>query len=540
MLVKNRKKDKGFQNHLYKKCGCQFIRKHKKTCRGSLSGIDLIAKIMLVQGIGTRDISAILGIRPKKVLNVLASTKYRLKPKRKHDKRLKIAEFLRYEGNKKNKVWLIYIYHREKKEIVSFVWGKRELKAADRLRKCLKLLGITDNRIVSDNSERSITDFSRDRQLIGKTYTAGIEGNNHRLRRVRRKKLFNIAFFYTDYVFPAGSSYFVQHSRKIMYTENAVAILTVKNYNGIGRAWIVKNLKGGEKTADIVSLLNKAVKADYPITVDEFEEKKGMITEKLKRLEGRMDGVVAVGDDNFPQYRGNVKNSEQPVFLCYRGDITLLRAGYTNIAVIGTVQPDEGIKTIEQAVVSELVKKGVAIISGLALGCDTIAHEQALESNGKTIAVLPSPLDNILPPSNKELADTIVRKKGLLITEYVDNPRSKQELSGRYQERDRLQALFSDGIILSASCAKNSSGNDSGSRLAMNYALDYSIPRAVIYDGSETNQHNQKYDLNRQVIQEQKDIIIITRENMPETLDKLIAERPDSKYRAIHQMRLFN
>ena len=323
-------------------------------------------------------------------------------------------------------------------------------------------------------------------------------------------------------------------------TENAVTILAVKNYNGIGRAWIVKNLKGGEEMADIVFLLNKDVKADHPITVDDFEENKEMVKEKLKRLEGFIDGVVALGDDNFPSYRGKVKNSEQPIFLFYRGDLTLLSAANTKIAVIGTVQPDGGIKTIEQEMVAELVKNDVTIISGLALGCDTIAHEQALESNGKTVAILPSPLDNIIPSSNKDLADRIARRNGLLITEYYDEHRSKKELSGRYRERDRLQALFSDSIILSASYAKNNAGNDSGSRLAMEYALYYSISRAVIYDENETNENNPKYGLNRQLIQEQKDIIIIKRENMPETLGKLMVKSPDIKNSALYQMSLFD
>lgn len=75
------------------------------------------------------------------------------------------------------------------------------------------------------------------------------------------------------------------------------------------------------------------------------------------------------------------------------------------------------------------------------------------------------------------------------------------ELSSRYQERDRLQALYSNSIVLAASYAKNDIGNDSGSRLAMGYAKDYLIPRVVIYD-EESDSNNPKYDLNRQIIGE--------------------------------------
>ena len=323
------------------------------------------------------------------------------------------------------------------------------------------------------------------------------------------------------------------------YTENSINNLTAKTYKGIGRAWVTKNLKGNESVGSIVSLLNKDSKEEAPITVDRFESDKIRIKESLKRLEGFADGLVAIGDKNFPPYRGNVKNSEQPLFLFYRGDLSLLNVANKNVAVIGLLNPDNNTEIAEQEVVAELVKNGATIVSGLALGCDAIAHRQALNSNGKTVAILPSPLNNIMPATNKELANEIVNKNGLLITEYYEDAKSKMELGGRYQERDRLQALFSDSIILSASYSKNEQGNDSGSRLAMEYALNYAIPRAVIYD-PETNSNNPKYDLNRQLIREQKEITIITRNNVSETVKKIISKKPAVKSVIALQTSLFD
>ena len=180
------------------------------------------------------------------------------------------------------------------------------------------------------------------------------------------------------------------------------------------------------------------------ITLEDFESNKKRIREDILKLEGFIDGIVAIGDETFPHYRGKVKNSEQPIVLFYRGDISLLKATNKNIAVIGLLNPDSDIEKIEQEVVSELVENGATIVSGLALGCDSIAHMQTLRSNGKTIAILPSPLSKILPAKNIELANEIARKNGLLITEYYADAKSKMEFGGRYQERDRLQALFSD------------------------------------------------------------------------------------------------
>ena len=323
------------------------------------------------------------------------------------------------------------------------------------------------------------------------------------------------------------------------YSDNSINILTIKTYKGIGRAWIVKNLRDNEKVDAIVSLLNKDAKEDYQITVEKFERNKARIIDNIEKLEGFVDGVVAIGDTDFPPYRGKVKNSEQPIFLFYRGDLSLLKTTSKNIAVIGLLNPDKDIEIIEQEVVAELVKNGATIISGLALGCDTIAHRQALNSNGKTVAILPSPLNNILPVTNKELANEIVNKGGLLITEYYEDTKSKMELGGRYQERDRLQALFSDNIVLTASYAKNDQENDSGSRLAMGYALNYSIPRAVIYD-PELNANNPKYDLSRQLIREQRDITIINQKNLSETVKKIISNKPLMKNNQQIQSNLFN
>jgi DNA processing protein len=321
----------------------------------------------------------------------------------------------------------------------------------------------------------------------------------------------------------------------MLYSNNAINILAAKAYKGIGRAWIVKNMKFHASIEDIVCLLNRDTKENFRITIQDFEEKRQNIEQSLQRMNRVMDGVVAVGDEDFPAHRGNVKNSERPVVMFYRGDIHLLHSSNKNFAVIGLLDPDNDIESVEQDVVKELVKNGVTIISGLAQGCDSIAHRQALLSNGKTVAILPSPLNHILPEKNEELANEIVESGGLLVTEYDKDARSVPELRGRYQERDRLQALFSDGVILAASYAKNDAGLDSGSRLAMDYAASYSIPRAVIYD-SNRNARNAKFDLNKQLVKEEKDITILARNNFVSTIQKLTSiER-----RLSSQLSMFN
>lgn len=330
------------------------------------------------------------------------------------------------------------------------------------------------------------------------------------------------------------------------YTDNSLNILTAKSYKGIGNAWIVKSLKGNESVDTIVSLLNN--KIVEKTTVAEFEHLKNEFETKLsQKFDDCCDGFVALGDHNFPQYRGNVKESEQPVFLYYKGNIDLLSIENRNISVIGLLSPEGDIEERERNIVAGLVKNGATIVSGLAFGCDSISHQQALDSNGKTVAILPSPLNNILPARNKGLAFQIVEEGGLLVTEYGNDFKSQMELSSRYKERDRLQALFCDTIILAASYAQNSAERwkmfgqklDSGARLAMGYAKEYNIPRAVMYD-QNLDESNPMFDLNRDLIKEQRDITIITQDNVSETIEKILHKKPTIKNTTPVQKNLFD
>ena len=332
------------------------------------------------------------------------------------------------------------------------------------------------------------------------------------------------------------------------YSDNALNILTTKSYKGIGNAWIVKNLKGNESIETIVSLLNKTIKGEQT-NEDEFESLKNNFEKKLlEKFDNELcDGFVALGDKDFPQHRGNVKESERPIFLYYKGKIDLLSIDNTNITVIGLLNPEGDIEERERKIVAHFVKNGATIVSGLAFGCDSISHQQALDSNGKTVAVLPSPLNSIMPVRNKGLAFQIVEEGGLLVTEYGTDFKSPMELSSRYKERDRLQALFCDTIVLAASYAQNSAERwkmfgqklDSGARLAMGYAKEYDIPRSVMYD-QNLDETNPMFDLNRDLIKEQRDITIITQDNLSESIEKILHKKPTIKNTTPVQKNLFD
>lgn len=318
------------------------------------------------------------------------------------------------------------------------------------------------------------------------------------------------------------------------YTENSLNILAAKSFSGIAEGWINKNLSrnSANNFETIVDLLSRYVKKE-PVNENIFLNRREIIERKIQALGDSCDGVVAIGDPKFPSYRGNVKESDQPCVLFYKGDLSLLSQKNLNIAVIGVLNPDMHTEQDERELIQKLISKNAVIVSGLAQGCDYIAHHETLNSHGATVAILPSTLNNIIPAKHRTFAQEIVENEGLLISEYFDEPKSKMELSSRYIKRDRLQALFSDMVILSASYAPDSYDAgmkiDSGSRHAMEKAREYGIARAVIYHEDYTQQP--KYDLNRKIMREDNKVIVINPRNitasLPEICSTAIASQAD-------------
>lgn len=195
--------------------------------------------------------------------------------------------------------------------------------------------------------------------------------------------------------------------------------------------------------------------------------------------------LICVFDEEFPNFPTKLKSSERSYLFAYKGDIKLLNNITKNVAVVGVLSPTNDIIERERKIVERLVQKDFCIISGLANGCDTVAHEESLINSGKTVAVLPSTLNNVYPKKDAELAEKIVQSGGLVITEYVTEPTNRFESVKRFIERDRLQAMFAEKIILIASFLQGQ--GDSGSRHAMDKAQEYGKERYVMF-----NEHTDK------------------------------------------------
>ena len=158
-IKRNGNKSNKKQNYLCNACGRQFIGNHALSYKGCHSILIQKILLMFVRGIGIRDISVIEDISIKKVLSVLVKSNRKITPKPSHYDQLEVDEFWTYVGNKKNRYWLIYAYHRATGEIVAYVWGKRNLKTAKKLRNKLLSIGITYDSICTDKWDSFIAAF---------------------------------------------------------------------------------------------------------------------------------------------------------------------------------------------------------------------------------------------------------------------------------------------------------------------------------------------------------------------------------------------
>lgn len=224
-------------------------------------------------------------------------------------------------------------------------------------------------------------------------------------------------------------------------------------------------------------------------------------------------GITIFGDDHFPmQYRSLIKQGKEscPVLLFYKGDINKV-CSMPGVAVIGTRRVTKEGYADGEFFARFLAKEGCNIISGLAIGADTAAHNGALFARGVTTAITAYGLD-VTPRNNAYLLRQIVAEGGLLLTEYGPDI---QECSATLVERDRLQSGLADAVLLVQSDDKKG-----GSMHAVRTAIENRKPVfAVDYRGTHLAGHPMVQG-NLRLIEEGK-AIPVSRQTVQGFIDRL-------------------
>ena len=184
----------------------------------------------------------------------------------------------------------------------------------------------------------------------------------------------------------------------------------------------------------------------------EFLEKQDELLEKTKAK------IITYWDENYPPLLREIP--DPPVLLFILGDESVLRE--KSLAVVGTRKASSYGLSVTKRFVKELSKYFV-IISGMAFGIDSCAHSTAIETGGKTVAILGNGVDIIYPSSNRKLYEEII-KNGCVVSEY---PLGTKPAKFRFPERNRLIAGMSIGTLIVEA------GRKSGALITAGYSADY-------------------------------------------------------------------
>ena len=188
------------------------------------------------------------------------------------------------------------------------------------------------------------------------------------------------------------------------------------------------------------------------------DEGRGRAREAMETL--RRAGAVAItpADAAYPDAFRTLP--DPPYLLFAVGNLDLLAA--PAVGVVGTRAPTDYGRRTAMTLAGELARAGLAIVSGMARGIDSVAHAAALDAGGSTVGVLGHGIDRVYPPENERLFAR-VRERGLLITELAPG---EEPNAGNFPRRNRLIAALSLGVLVVEM------GEKSGALHTVTYALE--------------------------------------------------------------------
>ncbi len=202
------------------------------------------------------------------------------------------------------------------------------------------------------------------------------------------------------------------------------------------------------------------------------------IEEKWKQLKNEEIKLITFRDDDYPKLLKEIYDF--PPLLYVRGN--LRKEDKFSLAVVGTRRPSTYGQQITEEIVEGLTQSKVAIVSGLAYGIDSQAHQAAIDFGGRTIAVLGTGLDwqSVYPRQNRKLVEEIIASGGAVVSEFpCGMPAHKQN----FPRRNRLISGLSLGVVVIE-------GNeDSGSLITARCALEqnrevFAVPGSIYNENS--------------------------------------------------------
>lgn len=183
----------------------------------------------------------------------------------------------------------------------------------------------------------------------------------------------------------------------------------------------------------------------------------------LRQVDAWPGQVVLYDQEGYPQ--DLMELSQPPAALHAVGDVQLLDA--PGLAVVGSRKIDVSAASAARRILEPVVRLGLVIISGGALGSDAVAHRCAVDSGGQTIAILPSGLRRLSPKTNRRLFGEIADGSGVLVSEY---PPQQGVRRYHFKRRNGLIAALSNAVLVLRAAEK------SGTKLTIDAARTLNRP----------------------------------------------------------------
>lgn len=210
------------------------------------------------------------------------------------------------------------------------------------------------------------------------------------------------------------------------------------------------------KFKDLSSLLGDRLAKNFSLFKADFKLDRELQYCKKEKIE-----IVPICDDRYPKLLREI--SDPPICLFVKGDVLKYRFDKIHIGVVGTRKPTDYGQVVVKKITRELVEAQAAIVSGLAIGVDAIAHEEALLSQGSTVAVLGCGVNVVYPKENRVLYEKILDSGGLIVSEF---PPDTFSLKGHFVARNRIISGISNGTLIIEGLRQ------SGSLITARYALE--------------------------------------------------------------------
>ncbi len=241
-----------------------------------------------------------------------------------------------------------------------------------------------------------------------------------------------------------------------------IALIALKSSSGIGnrRALELVNTFGSPQAVLAAPAGEISTVLNQPLEVGRSVVRTGRALDKAVKImeaaEKAGAKVVTLWDTEYPSRLKGI--SDPPVILFVKGETSPLYDFC--VAVVGTRVPTDNGQRIAFRMGVELAQAGVTVVSGMALGIDSVAHEGALAGGGRTIAVLGTGVDKVYPPSNKRLYEKI-SVQGAIMTEYLPGtgpephnfPPRNRIISGISLGSVIVEAGVKSGALITAKCA---------------------------------------------------------------------------------------